>query len=141
MTEGKLAICPAQKAQLAAALKKWPDIAVDVTIAPFQETRRARANRFLFGVIYKLIAQETGHSVDDLHEYFKARHNSKVIEFLNVETGEMEERRIAQTTTKLSIQEFSDYMERVMVDGAELCGVVFPEPRESEDWRERKAAA
>jgi len=126
---------------LLAALKGWPDCAVDLSIAPFEETRRAQANAFLWSVVYKMIAQETGHSSDDLHEFFKLKHNGKVIEVTNPATGEVTETRIGMTTTKLTIRQFSDYIESVMLDGAEWCGIVFPEPRASQDYREKEAAA
>ena len=134
---GKL-ILP-NRALLAAAVKRWPDMAVDVEIRPFEETRRGRANRYYRGVVLKLIAEETGHAADDLHEYFKLRHNSKLV--ADPATGE--EIKVPQSTAKLSIQAFSDYLNLVMLDGAELCGIVFPEPRKDEDWRtpEKKGRA
>lgn len=120
---------------LDAALKAW-DGRVMVTIAPEEDRRRNRANRFYWGVVLKLMAEESGHSVDDLHELGKLRHNSKIV--VDPLTGE--ETKIGQSTAKLSIPDFSVYLERVMLDGAEWLGITFPEPRKSEDWREQAAA-
>lgn len=122
---------------LLASLKSWPDGPCDLEIRPFEETRRGRANRFLWGVVYKLIAAESGYTTDDLHELFKLRHNSKLV--VDVVTGE--EKRIGQSTASLSIADFSAYLERVMLDGAEVYGMTFPEPRESEEYREKGQAA
>jgi hypothetical protein len=115
-----------------AALPKWEGLRVRVTVEQEVETRRQRANRFYFGVILKLMAEESGHSVDELHELGKLRHNSKLV--VDPFTGE--ETKIAQSTAKLTIPEFSVYLERVMLDGAEWLGITFPAPRRDEDWRE-----
>jgi hypothetical protein len=126
---------PARKVLLS-ALKHWPDGPVDLEVRPFEETRRGRANRFYRGVILKLIAQHSGYTPDELHEIFKVRHNSKLV--ADPATGE--EIRIGQTTTKLTISQFSDYLDACMCDGAEWWGVSFPEPRPAEDWRTRTKA-
>jgi len=125
------------RAQFVAACRKWPNGPAELELRPFEETRRGRANRYYRGVVLRLIAEESGHSADDLHEYFKLRHNSKTV--ADPATGE--ELKLAVSTAKLTIQAFSDYLNAVMLDGAEMLGIVFPEPRESEDWREKGKAA
>lgn len=124
------------KAVLLAALKHWPDGPVDLELRPFEETRRGRANRYYWGVVLKLLASESGYTADDLHEIFKLRHNSKLV--ADPVTGE--EIRIGQSTATLPIQSFSDYLERVILDGAEVYGMTFPEPRESEEYRREDLA-
>ena len=126
-----------QRRILAAAIKHLPDGPYELEIRPLEETRRSRANRYYFGVVLKMMAEESGATVDDLHEQMKMRHNAKVVADLT--TGE--EVRIAQSTAKLTVQEFSDYLTLVMVDGAEYLGITFPEPRASEEYREGRKAA
>ncbi len=72
-----------------------------------------------------------GQTPEDVHEIEKLRHNGKWLK--NVMGGEV---FAATTTTKLTIAEFSAYIEAVMLDGAEYLGLTFPEPRESEEYRE-----
>ena len=117
---------------LLAALKGWPDGPVDLEIRPFEETRRGRANRYYWGVVLKMMAAESGFSQTDLHEVLKLRHNGKSI--VNPTTGQ--EIEIAQSTTNLTVQQFSDYIEACMLTGAEWLGLTFPPPRESEEYRE-----
>ncbi len=117
---------------LLAALKGWPDMAVDLEIRPFEETRRARANRYYWGVVLKMMAAEMGQSPEDVHEVEKLRHNYKAAP----DPQTALDVRIAQSTAKLTIQQFSAYIEAVMLDGAEYLGLTFPEPRESEEYRE-----
>jgi hypothetical protein len=119
------------------ALPKWEGLRVRVTVEQEAETRRQQANRFYWGVVLKLMAEESGHTADELHELGKLRHNSKVV--VDPFTGE--ETKIAQSTAKLSVADFGVYLERVMLDGAEWLGITFPEPRKDEDWRTEKAAA
>jgi hypothetical protein len=121
---------------LLAALKGWPDCAVDLEIRPFEERRHDRANRYYWGVVLKMMAAESGASADDLHEQMKQRHNSKI--GVDLETGE--EIKIAQSTAKMTVQQFSDYIEAVMLDGATYLGLTFPEPRSGEEYREGAAA-
>lgn len=129
------------RAQFVAAVKSWPHGAAELELRPFESSRSSRANRFYWGVILKLMAAESGHTAEDLHEVEKMRHLSKVVEIVNPQTGEVEEMRIAGSTARLTISEFSDYMERVMLDGAEMFGIVFPEPTKAEEWRDGKVAA
>lgn len=120
---------------LAALLKHQPDGAYEWKLEPFAEKRRDRANRFYFGVILPLMAEESGHTVDELHELMKLRHNSTVVVDPNGE-----EVRIAKSTAKLTIRQFSDYLDAVILDGAEWLGISFPEPRPSEEYRDGRAA-
>jgi hypothetical protein len=113
------------RAQLDRALKhpSWQR-RVTITIAPEEERRRQRANKYYWGVVLKMMAEECGH-------------NSKLV----VEPLTGEEVKIAQSTAKLTIPEFSVYLERVMLDGSEWLGIVFPEPSKHEEWRQDRAAA
>lgn len=120
--------------RLAGVLKHLADGSYEMEIRPFAETRRDRANRFYWGVVLKLMASESGYTADDLHEWLKLRHNAKTV--VDLATGE--EQRIGQSTAKLTVQAFSDYLEACMVTGAESLGIVFPEPRPSEDYREKR---
>lgn len=119
------------RAQFAAAAKSFPRGPAELELRPFEETRRARANAYLWAVPYKLIAAESGYSADEVHELMKIRHNSTRI--VDPSTGE--EIRVGQSTAKLSVQDFSDFIERVLVDAAEWWGIVCPEPNSSQDFR------
>ena len=121
------------RAQFVAAVKSWPHGPAELELRPFEETRRARANAYLWAVPYKLIAAESCYSVDEVHELMKVRHNSTRI--VDPSTGE--EIRVGQSTAKLTVQAFGDFIERVLVDTAEWWGIVCPEPTGSQDWREK----
>lgn len=126
-------------ALVTAALKRRKG-RVTVTITTEELTRSEQAHKYYFGVVLKLIAAETGHSIDDLHEVFKAEWNSKTVLWTDPATGEMTERRIPQTTTKLKVSDFYQYVEEVRFYAAESLGIVTPEP-DPEYWKKREGKA
>jgi len=111
-----------------AALTRW-DGRIILTIEEEPTTRRAKANRFMWVFLHKWAAvTQTGHSAEELHEILKWRHNAKHVEI------DGEDVKVGMTTTKLSISDFSAYLERCMVDAATWDGF-FLEPTPQEDWR------
>jgi hypothetical protein len=111
-----------------AALNRWEGRII-LTISEEPTTRSAKANAFYWLFLGRWAAvTETGYHADELHEIEKYRHNGKVMEI------DGEEVKVGQSTTKLSVQDFSAYIERVMVDAATWDGF-FLEPTPAEDWR------
>ena len=125
-----------KRALFDAALKAWNG-RVTVTVAPEVERRRERANRYYHGVVLKLMAEESGHTADELHELMKLRHLSASL--VDPITGE--ERRYGKSTAVLSIAGFAQYLEHVMLDGAEWLGISFPPPRRNEEYRQAEDVA
>lgn len=85
---------------------------------PFK--RSSGQNRYLWGVLYKAIADETGHSAEEVHEFCKARFLPRA--FVVIGGVEMETRK---STTELDTAEFSDYVSRVGALAGEL-GISLP---------------
>ena len=139
--DGRLEWSARVKDQIRAALKLWGSRPVVIEIRPWEETRRARANAFYWLAIGKVVAYERAEgfgadwSTDDWHERLKLAFNSKTL--VDPSTGE--EMRIAQSTAKLSVEDFSAYLEQCLLLFAERYGLVI-EPTKSEDWRDREAA-
>lgn len=124
-----------------AAASRWPDGPVIFTLAPKDETRRGRANRWLWGVCYKLILLEMNGRVTkatqlELHEAMTYRHNPVVV----VDPISRDERRTGGPTSTMSVERFGQFIEDVMLDGSTHFGIIWPEPRSSEEWRDGKAA-
>ena len=107
------------------------------------QTRSLRVQAYLFGVVYKLgvaALRDAGYTtltVAQLHELMKERHNAEVI--IDPFTGA--ETRIGLSTTTLPVEDYGVYIERVMCDLAELCGISFPEPTRREEYRAKKDVA
>jgi hypothetical protein len=124
---------------LAGAYRHLDDGAYWLTLEPIEETRRGRANRWLFGPVYTLILTEmigrkpTKGEKAIFHEQMKLRHNP--IEVTDPFTGEVQ--TIGGPTHTMTVEQFCAFTESVMLDGAEAFGISYPEPRESEDYREK----
>lgn len=97
--------------------KRWK-----VTVARHQNKRSLNQNS-LYWKWLGIIAQETGHEADELHEYFKAKFLPPV--FVELE-GEAE--AIRRSTTKLNTQDMSDYMDKVNAFAASQLGIILPQP-------------
>lgn len=61
--------------------------------------RSNQQNRYLFGVVYKLIADETGHTPEEIHEHMRWR-------FLRKYGGKLE---TVRSTTSLSTRDYSPH--------------------------------
>jgi len=103
------------------ALNDWR-----IEVTEYKDTRSLEQNAYLFGVVYTTILQHTdlqGWDLDDIHTFMKG-------EFFGWETvtgfGRKRVKPIKRSS-RLSIQQFSDYMEFVIRKAAEL-GIEIPEP-------------
>ncbi len=79
----------------------------DVTVKEWQPTRSVEANRRLWA-LHKAAADATGHSTEELHELMKLKFLPRSM----VKVGNFE-REVAGRSSRLTKQEFRDFMERV----------------------------
>ena len=89
--------------------------------------RSTRQNAWLWGVAYKLLAEYTGYTEEQIHAYCKAKFNPVTVEIVNKTTGEIDSMVVGNTTTQMTTTEFNDYKERIQQLGAEL-DCVIPDP-------------
>lgn len=94
-----------------------------ITIEPDKASRTTQQNRYYFGVIVKILADELGYSVDEMHEALKWK-------FLKIHENELP---TVRSTTDLSTAEFSDYCEKIKQFAAFELSVVLPDPGQA-DW-------
>jgi len=101
-----------------------------VEIQPWKPPRTHQQNAFLYGVVYPSLIEGAGEllagwELQDIHEYFLG-------EWAGIETitGFGRERtRPLKRSSKLTKQEFSDYLEFISQRCADL-GIVIPVPEE-----------
>ena len=98
-----------------------------ITIEYVKDKRSVRQNRYLWGVCYKLLAEHTGHSAEEIHEICKLKFNLKKID-LNDEHYE-----IGGSTTELGTDEFGRYVDEIKQWAAQDLSVVIPDPNQT-DW-------
>ena len=109
------------------AEKSW-----EVIIKPYRKNRSLDQNNYYWGVVLptiQYVIQESRgehYSTEDLHEWFRDK-------FLphRVITIKGETKAVQPSTSKLTIKEFSDYLESIIQFAAES-GIVIPDP----EWRD-----
>lgn len=92
---------------------KW-----DIEVRKLRDKRTTEQNRLLWA-IYTAIAEETGHTTEEIHEAAKAL-------FLQPEVLKIGKREVtvSGSTTKRDVAEFGEYIERVQAWAVNELGVV-----------------
>ncbi len=92
---------------------------VEIVVKPWRKTRSGQQNKYLWGVVYKIIAEYTGEDIMDIHNNFKYK--------LLKSTGKSGKLHSCKSTTKLSTADFTDYIEKIKV-WASGFGLNIPSP-------------
>lgn len=95
-----------------------------VSITTYKRNRSLEQNNLLW-MWYGIIAQETGHDAEDIHEFCKRKFLPPV--FIDV-NGEVQE--VRRTTTKLKVDDMTDYLNKVHSWAVTELGVILPLPEE-----------
>ena len=105
-------------------LQKMGDCKVRVRIDKVMNTRSLKQNSYLWGGIYPLFAETTGHTISEIHEIFKRKFLSPTFT-----TYRDREIKLPRSTKKLTKGEFADYILRIEAEAGEL-GIVISSPDE-----------
>lgn len=96
----------------------------EVVIRPWKKKRSNPQNN-LYWKWLSLIAKDTGHTSEQLHEVFKLELLPR--EFITVAGIERETRK---STTKLTTAEFTEYLEQIAAFAARELGMYLPYPED-----------
>lgn len=96
---------------------------VQVAIGDIEKSRSGQQNKFLWGVVYALLADKTGYTAEEMHEI--CRYKFLPRKYLIIDGEEVE---IRKSTTKLTTTEFEAYIERIRVFASSELQVVIPDP-------------
>lgn len=97
---------------------------LEVLIRPYRKSRSLEQNSLLWAW-YAVIAQETGHDAEEIHEFCKHKFLPPV--FVDMGGEVIETRR---TTTKLKVGEMAEFMNAVHAWATTELGVILPLPEE-----------
>lgn len=122
-----------------AALKAWPDCEATLTIDAEGAKRSNAANRYLFGIIYRDIHEETKQPVEDIHNEMCARFTTKTLHYTLPKTGEVIELEVVTRTSGMSVGQFHRFVEKVKLFSQEFFGLTF-EDAPDEYHKERARA-
>ena len=96
------------------------------------EIRSNQQNRYMFGVVYKLISEHTGFSVDEVHELCKGMFLKQPPHLLQLKNGKHMEINIVRPTSSLSTVELENYLSEIRMWASIELGVYIPLPNETE---------
>ena len=91
----------------------------DVTVEKHKKQRSIQQNK-LYRAMLKIITKDTGHSGDELHEFFKQRFLGDRIEVFG------EPFICSRSTTKLTTETFSTYLEDIRFFIMDAAGIDLP---------------
>lgn len=109
-----------------AAMARFPEGHVTVTVKVSRPQRSSQQNRFLHGVVIPLFAEHCGYDVDDMKDVLALKLIPK--EITDPVTGEVT--TVPGHTSELTTREFNDFLERCQRLGAEM-GIDIPNPNEA----------
>lgn len=92
-------------------------------------TRTQKQNRYYWGVVLEVIGQYMGEHPEDLHEIFKAKFLKRKKLWRGVE------QTVLVSTSRLNSDEFGEYIDRCIQEGAEM-GVIVPQADKNYDLLE-----
>lgn len=106
-------------------LREFNNQQVLITVSKQFNKRSLQQNSYYWGVVLPTISLDTGHTVNELHEIFKRM-------FLppNIVNFKDKEFKITGSTTKLSVGEFVEYIQRITAEAGQL-GIHIPTPEEA----------
>lgn len=109
-------------------LQQFDNTPVVLTLERKKNSRSKEQLGYLWGVVYPLISQHTGHTPEDLHDIFKSKflRNKRVWR-----GGDM---IVVGTTSSLSSNEMAEFITNIIVEAGEL-SIAVPPPDPSYQWR------
>lgn len=129
--EGRIKLEPPIKEKLDLWLGSLAGQKVEIVIGKPENSRTNAENRYYWGVVVKLLADELGYSSEDMHELLKMQFNSKVLDvYAKADKLTPRKCRIGKSTASLKVEEFENYLESIRVWAATFLKVVIPLPNE-----------
>lgn len=113
--------------RIAQAIKGMPDGPVRVEVRRERASRSTQQLRYLWGVVYALIAEHTGYTPEEVHDAMKALHMPRAMAFADANGVVVGELVIGASTTKLDTKQMGDYITAVKMFALDKLAVVIPE--------------
>jgi hypothetical protein len=113
-----------QHKELGKKLQSLDDGEYIIDIKKNRPVRSLDANKFYWAVL-QIIAIESGHDKDWLHDFYKNEFNAEEVRFHG---GEV--KRMARSTSNMDTKEFALYLNRVIEHGRSFFGCVIMEQRD-----------
>ena len=123
--EGKL---PKQAiADMQAEFKNYAEKWITVTIEKYKKKRSNEQNAYYWGVVVKLISDETGYTKEEIHDLLA----SHFIGTKKIRVGGIE-KEVYKSSTELTTSDFMGFIAEVQRWAAEKLSLYLPDPNEFE---------
>ena len=99
---------------------------VFLTLDTFRSNRSLEQNKYYFGVVIKILSDELGYELDEMHELLKILFNHELKYLKDVEYA------IPKSTAGLTTIEFMEYLERIKRWAVQEFQIVIPDPNQIE---------
>ena len=109
------------------AMRHVPDGEVVVSVGEVTPRRRTLAQNSFYWVLCEALAKDTGQDKKDFHAYFSTCFLSEPITLVNAAGEIVAEQVVVRSTTGLSAEEFSEYVDGCVLCAAETFHFVLPE--------------
>jgi hypothetical protein len=124
--DGSPALSSHQRDQLARFYKSREGKFVQITVREQGRPRSTNQNKYYHAIVVGMIADETGHDPEEIHEILKAKFLPRQFTVFNGEEVELD-----KSTTRLSTQEFEEFLDRIRAFAAQELCLLIPLPHES----------
>lgn len=93
-----------------------------VEIKSLLNSRSQQQNRYMWGIVYKIIGDELGMTSEEVHEVYK----EKFLSYKKEIKGKFY--TFTKSTTELNVVEFGEYLDKVIRHASSELGLIIPEP-------------
>lgn len=111
-------------------LRRMADNELEVTIKPWRNSRSDNQNRYYWGIVIKIIAEETGMLPLQVHELMKEQFLREMA-YMKTKSG-IKEVSIPGSSASLYTSEFEQYLSDIRAWASEFLGAWIPLPNEAE---------
>jgi len=109
-------------------LRRWLNnlngVKVELVIKKHRRKRTIPQNSYYWGIVLDLIAESTGYTTEELHEFFKRLYLKKIITIGGVDY------EVSESTNKLNTDQFSKYIEKIKRFAEIKLSLRIPDPNE-----------
>lgn len=96
-------------------------------IKPYKDNRSDNQNRYYWGVVIKLLADELGYLPEEMHEVLKQKFLvSRIVKVGNTEYS------IPDSSSTLNTTEFEDYLSQIRTWASQELELLIPQPNDIE---------
>lgn len=122
---GTLQMSEAQRSNITRYIRRHEGQHVRVQLSQPSKPRSNNQNAYMWSVVYEMIADESGHTTEEVHEFCKGMFLPR--KFIAIGGTEQE---LIKSTTTLSTSEMEDYLEKVREFAATHLNLSIPMPNQ-----------